>query len=194
MIKLSFIGEVVKNLKYHFPDEALSILSSFNKILNPKSYPSNRNDLKKYGQDELNILITKYCEGTSPLIEAGSLQNDFNHFKQITMNFRLYDMKYYIIKLVTEYKDDFPEYVKLAEIVGVIPVSSADAERGFSCMKGIKTSQRSSLKEEKLKDLMMLSLEGPPLNESKSIIDSGNKNFFAKKRDGGSKKRRKKDP
>ena len=47
VIKLNFIDEVVKNLKYRFPDEALGILSSFNKILNPKSYPSNRNDLKK---------------------------------------------------------------------------------------------------------------------------------------------------
>ena len=39
----------------------------------------------------------------------------------------------------------------------------------------IEPSQRSSLKEEKLKELMMLSLERLPLNESKSIIDSGNK-------------------
>ena len=98
------------------------------------------------------------------------------------MNFRSHDMKDYVTKLVTEYKDDFPEYVKLAEIVGVIPVSSTDAERRFSCMKRIKTSQRSSLEEEKLKDLMILSLEGPPLNGSKSIIDSEIKKKFEKKK------------
>ena len=52
VIKLNFIDEVVKNLKYCFSDEALSILSSFNKILNSKSYLFNRNGLKTYGQDE----------------------------------------------------------------------------------------------------------------------------------------------
>ena len=38
---------------------------------------------------------------------------------------------------------------------------------------------------------MMRSLEGPPLNEFKSIIDSGNKKKFPKKHDSGSKKEKK---
>ncbi|XP_060604652.1 uncharacterized protein LOC132757397, partial [Ruditapes philippinarum] len=52
---------------------------------------------------------------------------------------------------------------KLAAVGLLLPPSTADCERGFSSMKRIKLEKRASLKSTVLNALMMLSMEGPPL-------------------------------
>ena len=62
-------------------------------------------------------------------------------------------------------KDDiragFPNLSKLAEILEVIPVTTATIERSFSSMKLIKTRLRSRLGEETLEHTMRICIEGP---------------------------------
>ena len=47
----------------------------------------------------------------------------------------------------------------------LLPIATADCERGFSAMNHIKTSPRNRLKTETLEQLMFISIEGPPPNE-----------------------------
>lgn len=47
--------------------------------------------------------------------------------------------------------------------VGLLLPSTADCERGFSSMKRIKLENCASLKSTVLNALMMVSMEGPPL-------------------------------
>jgi len=47
----------------------------------------------------------------------------------------------------------------------IIPVSTAHAERSFSCMARIKDDERERLGQTMLDDLMMISMNGPPLLE-----------------------------
>lgn len=57
-----------------------------------------------------------------------------------------------------------PDAIKqLNDTVATIPVTSADAERGFSTMNVICTSLRSNLKTPRLAGLMFISLLGPKL-------------------------------
>ncbi|XP_078702604.1 zinc finger protein 862-like [Branchiostoma floridae x Branchiostoma belcheri] len=58
-----------------------------------------------------------------------------------------------------------PNLAKLAAAMAVLPVSTADCERGFSTMKRVKTPLRNRLKEETLNSLLMISVEGPPAEE-----------------------------
>ncbi len=97
------------------------------------------------------------------------------------MSFKNLDLQDFAHILIKEYGEDFPEFAKLARIALVIPVSSAAAERGFSCMKRIKTSLRNRLTEKKLKNLMMISLEGPHLTAASEVLIKANKIFFKKK-------------
>jgi hypothetical protein len=59
---------------------------------------------------------------------------------------------------VTRYKDAFFELYTLSKIACTIPVSSSEAERTFSCLKLIKTHLRTTMAEERLSDLAMLSI------------------------------------
>ena len=59
----------------------------------------------------------------------------------------------------------FPNLHKLAVIALVIPMSSADCERGFSALKRIKTRLRNRLSNRILNHLLTISIEGPKLEE-----------------------------
>ena len=57
----------------------------------------------------------------------------------------------------------------VAEISLVLPMSSSCCERGFSCMKRVKSDWRSRLANDTLTSLMLISMHGPPLDEYNSI-------------------------
>ncbi|CAH1264092.1 ZNF862 [Branchiostoma lanceolatum] len=61
--------------------------------------------------------------------------------------------------------DTMPNMAKLAAANAVIPVSTADCERGFWTMKRVKTALRNRLKAETLNNLLMISIEGPDAEE-----------------------------
>ena len=69
--------------------------------------------------------------------------------------------------VITSVSDDlktkFPCLGILVEIYLVMAVSTAICERGFSCMKRVKSDWRSTLGGVQLSRLMYLSLEGPSL-------------------------------
>jgi hypothetical protein len=55
--------------------------------------------------------------------------------------------------------------VALAVVFLTLTISSADAERGFSTMKRIKTALRNTLGQACLEQLMFISINGPPLEK-----------------------------
>ena len=58
--------------------------------------------------------------------------------------------------LIQEYKHVHPDFVQLALISLVIPVSSAPCERGFSVQSSVKTKLRNRLNLERLNRMMMV--------------------------------------
>jgi len=54
--------------------------------------------------------------------------------------------------------------VKLVQLLKVLPISSAACERGFNQMNLHHTSERNRLLVERVSDLMMLSINRPPLS------------------------------
>ena len=60
-----------------------------------------------------------------------------------------------------QYNDIAPDFLKLVDLVYTIPATSAEAERGFSVMKGIKTDCRNRLKEGSLNTLFRIKLLSP---------------------------------
>ena len=59
----------------------------------------------------------------------------------------------------------YPTISHLASIALVLPVSTADCERGFSTLKRIKTDARNRLKTDTLDKLIRLSSEGPCMEQ-----------------------------
>ena len=56
-------------------------------------------------------------------------------------------------------REAFPELVKLLQISLTIAVSTAECERSFSCLKRIKSYLRTTMLEQRLVDLAILSIE-----------------------------------
>lgn len=56
-------------------------------------------------------------------------------------------------------KDAFPELLKLVRISMTIAVNTAHCERSFSTLKRIKTYLRSTMSDQRLNDLAILSIE-----------------------------------
>ena len=61
--------------------------------------------------------------------------------------------------------DMFPNLAKLAAIGLVIPMSTADCERGFSALGRIKTDLRNELSSKVLNAVMTISIEEPDNND-----------------------------
>uniref|UniRef100_A0A8D9A6D5 Zinc finger MYM-type protein 1 n=1 Tax=Cacopsylla melanoneura TaxID=428564 RepID=A0A8D9A6D5_9HEMI len=70
----------------------------------------------------------------------------------------------------TNLQSCFPELVKVLSIIITIPMTSSEAERSFSCLKRTKTFLRSTMTEERLNSLAMLSME-------KGLIQKMSANF-----------------
>ena len=71
-------------------------------------------------------------------------------------------------------KDAFPELCKVYAIISAIPISSCTAERSFSALKRVKTRLRSTMVQERLEGLLLLSVERKILLTltKESVIDS----------------------
>lgn len=69
-------------------------------------------------------------------------------------------------KLINDlHRERFPNVLSLIDLALTLPASSAEAERGFSLMKVIKTDWRSCLGDTTLSQLMRVKLEAAPIPE-----------------------------
>ena len=76
-------------------------------------------------------------------------------------------------------KDAFPELCKVYAIISAIPISSCTAEHSFSALKRVKTRLRSTMVQERLEGLLLLSVERKILLTltKESVIDSFARSF-----------------
>ena len=72
------------------------------------------------------------------------------------------------VELVKKYSDMFPDFVTLAKILLVTPLTSVTYECEFSTHKRIKTKSRCRLKHSTVAKLMRIMEEGPELGDSVS--------------------------
>ena len=67
--------------------------------------------------------------------------------------------------LAIKNKETFPAVAEAAERLLVLPVSTADCERGFSKQNLVKTCLRNSMGTKTLDNLMRISIDGPELKD-----------------------------
>jgi len=77
-------------------------------------------------------------------------------FKQLVCSYRATNFEQFTSTLIQEYKHVHPDFVQLALMSPVIPVSSAPCEQGFSVQNSVKTSLRNRLNPEQLNRMMMV--------------------------------------
>ena len=88
----------------------------------------------------------------------------------------------HMLGMQSTYQHLCPCVLELAEVCLSLPVSNAWPERGASCVKRLKTRLRSSLKNDMLQALMQISINGPAVSQSQSLIHEVAKQWLAKPR------------
>ena len=61
------------------------------------------------------------------------------------------------------HKDVLPNLITLAELASILPIHTEDCKRGFSKQNLIKSKLRNRIEDAALNRLMMISIEGRPL-------------------------------
>ena len=109
-------------------------------------------------------LREKYGVGESPIISCEDLKSEWLDFRiYMFSNCGKMSMKGVLTSLATQNNTTsivYPNLSKLAQICLVLPIGTADCERGFSTMKRIKTRLRSQMSNMTLNHCMRISMEG----------------------------------
>ena len=116
---------------------------------------------------ELNSTVAAY-----PMLDKNKLQSELSVLyqrKDIAVSDKLTDLLQLIRK--TNLQLVFSETVKLLEILITTPMTTAEAERCFSTLKRVKTFLRSTMTNDRLTALGMLSIEIKMIQEYKNFND-----------------------
>ncbi|KAM5180722.1 zinc finger protein 862-like [Mantella aurantiaca] len=150
-----YLETVVKHLDARFPD--MPIISSFSKVFNAETPDPSAS---------AEILCDYYSKnGSPPILNYESSRQEWTVASKMikSQSYKDFSPRQILLKMATtsELKESFPNLAKLAHIGLVIPVSTAECERGFSALKRIKTCLRNRMNQNTLNNLMLISLEGP---------------------------------
>lgn len=160
-IRETYIAKLLENLDDRFPLDDLGILSCFDTIFNPSRYPDNVADIPAYGEDELRKINEHY----SDLLDTDRTSAHFLYFKHFARGHKQsLSFEAFAKLIIHDCSEQYPDFVLLAKVALVIPVSSAPCERGFSIQNAIKTKVRNRLNPVRLNRLMFIKLVGPEID------------------------------
>ena len=155
-----FIQKLCENIQQRFPD--VELLDAFT-VFDPSKLPSSFDEMleSNYGIDKLDTLGNHFGS-----VDHQVLRTDWTNFRVYMMQCcQGMSMKAVLSKLATNstLQQMYPQLYKLAQICLIIPVSTADCERGFSAMGRVKTKLRNQMKNSTLNHCLRIVIEGPPV-------------------------------
>ena len=164
-VRKPYLCKLAENMKDRF--QSIDIISAFS-IFNPSELPSTESELAHYGESELNTLLSHYSNGPLEL----NRDNALSEWKEFKVFFSQPSNRMQSIKEVSEFclcsserRQLFPIMAELIARGLILPIATADCERGFSALNRIKTCPRNRLKTRTLEELMFISIEGPTLEQ-----------------------------
>ena len=173
-IQEPFITKLCENIEHRFPD--IELLDAFT-IFDPSKLPCSFEEanISNYGGDKIDILSRHFVS-----LDGQALVMDWTNFRTYMMQCcRNMCMQEVMTRLSTNptLHQMYPELSKLAQICLVIPVSTADCERGFSAMARVKTKLRNQMKNSTLNHCLRILIEGPPIEtfDFEKVLDTWKK-------------------
>lgn len=137
-------------------------------MFNPRKIPQELSLQPPHGIDMLQKLLVQY--GPHNVIQEDTTSGEFRIFNSVVAanstlkNMTTHQLMSHLIKS-SEMSCMFPNLTKLATIGLLLPMSSVDCERGFSTLYRVKTDLRNRLANRTLNHLLMMSVEGPSLQD-----------------------------
>ena len=158
-----YLQNLISNLEDRFSDSG--VLSALANIFNSqKAMCCPSDQFNNYGNGEVATISAHF----TTTVANDILLQEWSCFKHLLIaEFKEVSTRDIMSTLSanTTFSSLYPTLSKLASIALIVPVSTADCERGFSTMNRIKTDPRNRLKTETVDKLIRLSSEGPELDQ-----------------------------
>nr|XP_014349178.1 PREDICTED: zinc finger MYM-type protein 1-like [Latimeria chalumnae] len=132
------------------------VASKFN-ALNPKTFDDKHAEININAIKDLALFYNSDINEEDLLEEYTSFQSVFKNILSTGTVLPMNEVLSFL--LANDMKKVFPNLCILYQTYMTLPVSSANAERSFSRLKIIKNYLQSSMSEERLSDLALLSIE-----------------------------------
>jgi hypothetical protein len=136
VLRKRFFQTLHDNILQRFPPTALLTAAS---VLNQSQWPTDSLQRALFGDTEIAFLCKEFCIDSA---NAADVVVEYGMYRKTQSMGR--------------------KLAKFVILLKVLPISSADCERGFSQMNLHHTSLRNALEVETVRDLMMISINGPP--------------------------------
>lgn len=141
-------------------------------LFDPCNWPEDLTDLATYGLTDLETFVTHFQD----VLEACTDFKSIQEAKQEWLDLKVVVHRHFkhlepqvlwqrFLQGAVGRPEQFPHMKLIVEIVLVFPMSTSCCERGFSCMKRIKSDWRGSLSNEMLNSLLHISIHGPEVKE-----------------------------
>ncbi|XP_078607889.1 zinc finger protein 862-like [Branchiostoma floridae x Branchiostoma japonicum] len=181
-LTVNFVADVVRNLQDRFPQTEL--ITAF-KIMDPSKLPKHDQQarLHDYGTQDLETLLRFYGrednaedeeaedeeDNTPPplTVDPDAARQEWAIVRQMMFRLRHRDVPIVATHEMWEELEIvhgtelFPNILTLATIARLIPMHTADCERGFSTQNRLKTKLRNRLSVTRLDTLLRIVINGP---------------------------------
>lgn len=169
-LRVQFLQALVDELERRFPRQELAAMKQFSVAFDPSLWPVPKAavgaiDVGTYGLLELQELHVRFAARLGSWenlrLEYSQLLPLLQRAFQTTIKGRVPTVQDVMSELVKPDRSvSFPYCSHLLAIALVLPVATAECERGFSTMKRIKTALRNRMSGTKLLSLMVISIQG----------------------------------
>lgn len=169
-----FVKELQEALDRRFPTHSTQVSAAFEVLaLKPIEFLS-KEDLVKHGDKQLGILTEHYgteriCKGvkSAAVVNPDFCRNEWIDLKNLVLNQGYPRDKFVTLyQIINKYHNSsFPNILKLAQLAMILPLHTADCERGFSAMSNIHDIKRNRLEPQRLQRLLMINIQGPDREE-----------------------------
>ena len=178
-----YVKALTDNISDRFPSSTTAVLDAFS-IFNLDEVPADVTSpfFYLYGEKELSVLKQHYLasdqQGASELemqwgsfkYELVELKKKWSYFqdqvKANKMKVKCTPTEWALRQVLTKFQgdDEFCHITSIVKTAIVTPVSNAWPERGGSAIKRIKSRSRSSMKNDMLSALLIISINGPDVH------------------------------
>uniref|UniRef100_A0A087Y2P7 PR/SET domain 11 n=2 Tax=Poecilia formosa TaxID=48698 RepID=A0A087Y2P7_POEFO len=145
-------------------------------VLDLDSWPSNHEDLKTFGEEEIQVIFNHLdsipSAGQDDRMETRS--NLLVEWKELKVDYFSMNSFKDILIHICRYKQRFPLLNQILQVVRVLPSSTACCDKGRGALQRICKNNRSRLTLEQMNDLLTVAVNGPPVAnfDAKRALDS----------------------
>lgn len=158
--------DLISSLTVRFDmDDAIIAATS---LANKKTWPMKIEDATHFGNDNIVVLLHHFKANLKHAdIDVDCIPPEWTMLKRVLYKRHPDDIQSMSWAAINrQYRTDIaPNFLRLIDLILTIPATSAEAERGFSALKLLKTDTRNRLQEDSLNTLLRIVLLSPTEQE-----------------------------